>query len=259
MINSKSNRLNGSNSRLNNELDSVPICIRFWIDYYDEAINSFYSSVSAISKTLNRINNQELTIKFPRHPAALILCRGKKWKVSSEFTRFEVMESYIDNGKGQLKLRGKNNYDIEIVEGIIGETACYYFINNDKINKSENNLQSSKPNKNVVTLQLLNSDATIDNTNQVIIRDKGIIEASSNLNGKTINVYHKVIYKNATEQINEDLNKINCNLIYLEGNLMVYKRLTNCNFTSISDTSIKVFNWDDEIDKEINYKDYLIK
>jgi hypothetical protein len=247
MINSKSNKGNKFNSEVKNDV----ICIRFWIDYIEESRR--YSSVSALSKTLNRINDHELTIKFPRHPAALILCRGKKWKVSNEFTRFEVMESYIENSKGSLKLRGKNNYAIEIGEGIIGETACYYFMNNDKINKSD------KSNKNVATLELLNSESVINNNNQIIVRENGIIEASPNLNGKTINVYHKVTYKNATEQINEDLNKINCNLINLENNLMVYKQLINCSFNSISDTSIRIFNWNDEIEKEINYRDYLIK
>lgn len=203
----------------------LKVC-RAWVK---ESGGELYVPPDLVLPSSVKLDEEKLEIKFAKHPLISALCRHKKWQVSPEYKDYAVLESRVSGDSGQLSFSGNaSKYDIKIPKP--DDAIAYYFPQSD--------------NKNPLTVEVVDK---ITSHSQIVVFDGGRILSSPNLSGQTIKVRTPVIYLQATQELQERIDRLDAHLIFKEGDSQgrrwKYLELRQCEFEPLFGNKIKLVNW----------------
>lgn len=156
-----------------------------------------------------KISSDRIEARFARHPAIAALARNKKWRITPEFINDQMLEARVRDGHGEFRLyKAGTKYEIDIPEP---DSEAIAFIPPDD-------------SSGVIPVAIVGG---INNKTQIKVDRGGGFTASSNLNGKTVRLRTKVIFKQATEQLPDDLDSCNFHAIFKResGKIIIWQYL----------------------------------
>lgn len=202
---------------------------RAWVK---ESGGELYTPPDLVLPSSVKVDEDKIELKLAGHPLVAALCRKKRWAVTPEFLDFTLLEARLSGNGGQLSLSGNaSKYDIKIPKPD-SEAIAYYFPNAD--------------NKSPLTVELVDR---ITGQSQIVVKEGGKIYASPNLSGQTVKIRTQVIYREATQELQEPIEKLDAHLVFKEGESLnrrwQYLELKQCEFEPLFGNRIKLVNWQD--------------
>lgn len=206
---------------------TVKAC-RLWLN---ESGGTLYTPPDLALPSTVKLDTEKLEIKFSKHPLIMSLCRHHRWHITPEYKDYVLLEAKITGKVGQLSFPGNAaKYDIKIPKP--DDAIAYYF-------------SGIENNKTPLTVEVVEK---ITKPSQILIYEGGIVNASENLSGETVKVRTLVIYNQATEELNEKIEKLDANILFkvTENNVNRWKflQLKRCDYEPIFGNKIKLVNWE---------------
>lgn len=182
-----------------------------------------------------KIGGDRVEVRFARHPAIAALARGKKWRITPEFINDQMLEGRVRDGRGEFRLVGAGTkYEIDIPEP--DSDAIAFLPPEDKTG--------------AIPVAIVGA---IDGKTQIKVDRGGNFSASPNLDGKTVKLRTKVIFKQATEQLPEDIEACDFHAIFKResGKIIVwqYLRWRDAKAEYLGNGKVAIASWTGKVEE----------